>query len=117
MNHEIHVNGIQVYAYHGCLAEEAKIGGHYTIDVKMLTDFSEAAQSDDLSNTIDYCDVAKIVQEEMAIRSKLIEQVGQRILMRMQAELPYLQGIELKVTKHDPPIPGEVDSVSIIFKA
>ena len=115
--HEIHVNGIQVYANHGCLDEEAKIGGRYTVDVKMTCDFSEAALNDDLSKTIDYCDVANIVYQEMAIRSKLIEQVGQRMLCRMLAELPFLQNIELKLTKHQPPIPGEVNSVSVVFKA
>lgn len=29
----IEVNGIRVFAYHGCLDEEARIGGHYLVDV------------------------------------------------------------------------------------
>ena len=75
--HKITVEGIKVYAYHGCLEEESKIGSNYTVDVLMDTDFSEAAKTDDLEKTIDYVIVYTIVKTQMAIRSKLIEQVGQ----------------------------------------
>ena len=33
MKHNISVEGIKVYAFHGCLDEEEKIGGHYIVDV------------------------------------------------------------------------------------
>jgi len=82
MKHKIHVRGIRCYAYHGCMEEEARIGGHYTVDVAIDTDFSKAAASDELIDTVDYCAVQQIVEEEMAIRSKLIEHVGQRIVSR-----------------------------------
>lgn len=116
MKHQINVTGIKVYAYHGCLEEEAKIGGHYVVDVEMITDFTAAAAEDDLSKTIDYCDVARIVEEEMSIRSKLIEHVGQRILDRMKRELKSLFEITLKVRKISPPIDADVQSVEVIFK-
>ena len=35
----IEVNGIRVFAYHGCLAEEATIGGLYRVDVQVEGDF------------------------------------------------------------------------------
>ncbi len=116
MNHQINVTGIKCYAYHGCLEEEAKIGGHYVVDVEMITDFSAAAKSDELDKTIDYCDVARIVQQEMGIRSKLIEHVGQRIVDRMKVELNGLIELTLIVKKLSPPIQGDVQSVSVIFK-
>jgi dihydroneopterin aldolase len=87
MKHTIEVNGIKIYAFHGCLPEEEKIGGHYTVDVMLNTDFTLAALNDDLDKTIDYVDVNRIVCEEMAIRSKLIEHVGQRILDRFKKEI------------------------------
>ena len=31
----ININGIKVYAYHGCMEEEAIIGGNYIVDVKI----------------------------------------------------------------------------------
>ncbi len=115
MKHEIKVTGIKCYAFHGCLVEESRIGGNYIVDVDLLTDFSEAAIHDDLSQTIDYCDVALIVQQEMAIRSKLIEQVGDRIVRRLKKSLKTLHGFKLTITKLSPPIHGEVQSVSVVF--
>ena len=116
MKHIIEVNGIKLYAYHGCLEEEGKIGGHYTVDVAMKTDFSQAAQSDELSRTIDYVQVNRIVAEEMAIRSKLIEHVGQRIVTRMQQEVQRLEAVRVKVVKICPPINGDVQNVAIIIE-
>ena len=45
MKHSITIEGIKLYAYHGCLDEEAKIGANYIVDVYMVTDFTEAAQN------------------------------------------------------------------------
>lgn len=116
MKHTIEVNGIKIYAFHGCLPEEEKIGGHYSVDVMLNTDFTEAAQNDDLKKTIDYVDVNRIVYEEMAIRSKLIEHVGQRIIDRIKSEINNVEHIRLRVTKICPPINGDVENVAIIIE-
>ena len=71
MTNHIEVKGIKAYAYHGCMEEEAKIGGHYTVDVLLKTDFSASFQTDDLQDTVDYVAIHKIVKEEMAIRFKI----------------------------------------------
>lgn len=105
-----------MYAYHGCLEEEARIGCNYIVDVVMETDFSEAAKNDDLSKTIDYVTVYNIVKIQMAIRSKLIEQVGQRIVDELKKQLDGLRSLEVKVTKLNPPMNGNVEKVSIIIK-
>ncbi len=113
MTNAIHIEGIKVYAYHGCLEEEAKIGGNYIVDVFMQTDFTRAARTDDLGQTIDYCEVYELVKSEMAIRSKLIEQVGQRIYDNMWLRFPELTWLKVKVTKLLPPMNGDVERVSI----
>jgi dihydroneopterin aldolase len=115
MKHKIEVNGIKLYAFHGCLEEEARIGGHYLVDVTISTDFSLAAESDDLSKTVDYVAVNAIVKDEMAIRSKLIEHVGQRIFSRIKNELNGVSELSVKITKISPPINGDVDSVAIVI--
>ena len=116
MAHIVRVTGIRAYAYHGCMEEEAKIGANYIVDVVLHTDFTEAAQNDDLTKTIDYVVVNRMVEEEMAIRSKLIEHVGQRILNRMQSTFSTLKRCEVTVTKINPPIDGDVDHVSITIE-
>ena len=113
MKHTIEVRGIKLYAFHGCLPEEAKIGGHYEVDVMLNTDFTLAAQHDDLTETVDYVDINRIVTEEMSVRSKLIEHVGQRIVQRIQTELNNIQSVRVTIKKLCPPIQGDVHHVSI----
>ena len=116
MQHIIEVNGIKCYAHHGCLPEETAIGGHYIVDVKMHTNFSIAALEDDLSQTINYVTVNKIVVEEMALPSKLIEHVGQRIVNRLKEDLATIETLRVKIIKLSPPINGDVDNVAIIIE-
>ena len=116
MKHTIEVNGIKIYAFHGCLDEEGKIGGNYIVDIMLNTDFTLGAHNDDLKYTIDYVDVNRIVKEEMAIRSKLIEHVGQRIVERLKTELNGISRLKVKITKITPPINGDVENVAIIIE-
>ncbi|OFZ56296.1 MAG: dihydroneopterin aldolase [Bacteroidetes bacterium RIFCSPHIGHO2_02_FULL_44_7] len=116
MKHVVELNGVKVYAYHGCLPEEALIGGHYRVDVSVTTDFSLATASDDLLHTVDYVQLNAIVKEEMAIRSRLIEHVGQRIVRRIRAEIAIVERLKVKIVKICPPINGDVDNVAIIIE-
>jgi dihydroneopterin aldolase len=116
MKHTVEVNGIKLYAYHGCLPEEGKIGGNYTVNVSVTTDFSSSFESDDLNDTVDYVVINRIVTEEMKQRSKLIEHVGKRILNRFEREISGINYARLKVIKHCPPINGDVEDVAIIIE-
>jgi dihydroneopterin aldolase len=116
MENVINIEGIHLYGYHGCLEEEARIGGNYVVDVRMTTDFTEAAGTDDLAKTIDYCTVFEIAKKEMSQRSKLIEEVCVRIYKNLKNQLPSIQKLHVKVTKLVPPMNGNVDRVSVEIK-
>jgi dihydroneopterin aldolase len=116
MKNQINVEGIRLYAYHGCLPEETIIGGEYILDVYMTYDFSDAAATDDINLTIDYCSVFEICKEEMAIPSKLIETVGKRIYDKIIHAFPKLIETKVKITKLLPPMNGPVDKVSIVIE-
>lgn len=116
MKHTIEVNGIKLYAFHGCLPEEGKIGGNYIVDVAVTTDFTDATVSDALADTVNYAAINSVVVEEMAIRSKLIEHVGQRIVGRIQNEIENITHLRVKVIKVSPPVEGDVDNVAIIIE-
>ncbi len=113
----IKLNNIRVYAHHGCLTEEGKIGSDYRVDLKVKADLAPSALSDELSDTVDYVHLNKIVKEEMAIRSKLLEHVAQRILDRIFTDLKQVTKAEVSVAKVNPPLGGDVASVSITLKA
>ena len=111
----IQVNNIKLYAFHGCLDEEAKIGSDYRVDVEVKGDLKKSAKTDELSDTVDYVHLNHIVKEEMAIRSKLLEEVAQRILDRFFKELRMIRRAKISVSKLNPPIGGNVEEVVIIL--
>jgi len=115
--HLIEVVGIECYSYHGCMVEESVLGGKYIVDVSIETDFAKAAETDELGDTIDYVRVKEIVMFQMAIRSKLIEHVGQRISDQFKSEFKGLIESEVKIRKINPPIQGTVKEVAIVIKS
>ena len=56
-----------------------------------------------------------IVKVEMAIRSKLLEHVAQRIIDRIFTELRMVKKATISVAKINPPIGGNVEDVKIIL--
>jgi dihydroneopterin aldolase len=111
----IQVNNIKLYANHGCLEEEEKIGSEYRVDVEVKANLRKSSKTDDLMDTVDYVHLNHIVKEEMAIRSKLLEEVAQRILNRFFKELKMIQKATVSVAKINPPIGGNVEEVVIIL--
>lgn len=110
----ITINNIQLYAYHGCIDEEALIGGNYIVDIEVFTNYSLAAMNDDLSKTVDYYNVYEIVKREMKIRSKLIEHAAERIANALKREIIKIDKVTVRLTKIAPPVNGDVGSVSVI---
>ncbi|WP_338646722.1 dihydroneopterin aldolase [Flavobacterium sp. KS-LB2] len=109
----IKLKNIRTYSYHGCLIEEGKIGSDYTVNLEVKTDLRKSSISDDLKDTVDYVLLNRIVVEEMAIRSDLLEHVAHRILTRIFEEIPEISRIVVAVSKLNPPIGGDVEAVTI----
>lgn len=112
----VRVENIRVYAYHGCLNEETSIGSYYSVDVLVKADLAKASLSDRLSETVDYVHINKIVKEEMAIASKLLEHVVKRISDRLFEEIRLVERTKVCVSKINPPIGGDVEKVTVCLK-
>lgn len=112
----IQVNNIKLYAFHGCLDEEAKIGSEYRVDLKIHANLKKSAKTDNLEDTVDYVHLNYIVAQEMAKRSKLLEEVAQRILDRIFKELAMVKKARVAVSKINPPIGGNVEEVVIVLR-
>lgn len=109
----IKVENIRVFANHGCLKEETTIGSDYRIDLKVKADLQKSSSSDALGDTVDYVFLNKIVIEEMAIPSALLEHVAKRILDRIFTEDKLVTVATIAVSKINPPISGDVEMVTI----
>lgn len=109
----IYLKNIRIYAFHGCMDEEEKIGSDYVVNLAIDADLNVSSQSDNLKDTVDYVSLHAIVKEEMSIRSKLLEKVADRILKRILKDHRQVILVKVKVAKINPPIGGNVDEVAI----
>jgi dihydroneopterin aldolase len=109
----IKVENIRVFAHHGCLKEETIIGSNYRVDVEVKANLKISAKTDELNDTVDYVLINKIVKEEMATPSKLLETVVKRIIVRLFSEEKQIQKATVSLSKLNPPIGGDVESVTI----
>ena len=109
----ITLNGMRFYAFHGCFAEEQKIGTYFIVDVAFETNTSRAQRSDDIADTVSYLDVYRTVKREMMIPSHLLEHVGDRIAQAILNEYPAIESVSGKVSKMNPPLGGQLDSVTV----
>lgn len=89
------------------------IGSDYRVDLEVTADLSKPASSDQLSETVDYVHLNNIIKEEMTVRSNLLEHVAKRIIDRIFKEIPEVTEVEVEVSKINPPIGGDVESVSV----
>ena len=109
----ISVLGIRLYAYHGCLDEETKIGSDYEVNVIVESDIALSSISDNLAHTVDYVSINAIVKQEMAQASQLLEHVLLRIIKEIVDKHPSISSVEVSVAKKNPPINGDVREVVV----
>lgn len=113
----IQLKNIKIYAYHGCLVEESKIGSEYLINLSVKANLQKAGSTDKLEDTVDYVALQKIVIDEMAIPSKLLESVCKRIIHSVFSEIKKIKKVKVEVAKINPPLGGDVEAVSVRMKA
>ncbi len=108
----IRIKNATFYAYHGALKEEQTIGGKFSVDVDLYTDFREAAKNDDLSKTINYQQVYNfmnsIVNEK---KYYLIETLATVLAESLLSEFKLIKKIAVRVRKNNVPIGGVLDYV------
>ena len=110
---KIYLKNIRLYAYHGCMDEEEKIGSDYVVNLSVDVDLGTSSETDNLKDTVDYVALHSIVKEEMSIRAKLLEKVADRILKRVLKEHVEVRLVHVKVAKRNPPIGGNVEEVAV----
>ena len=109
----IRLEGLKIYAYHGVLPQENLVGAYYYIDLKLKTDFTHAAETDELEGTVSYADIFAVMKEEMAITSKLLEHVCQRIASRIFNDFPAIEAIDIRLSKENPPMGASAKSIGV----
>ena len=105
------------YAHHGVMEEEHRLGGRYEVDVAARLDFAAAAQSDDLTGTVDYEQVYTLVEEIVTENTfYLIEKLAYLTAHRVAEAFPHIEAVEVTVRKPNPPVGGTCDRAEAVFR-
>lgn len=112
MSDVIEVTGIRAHGYHGVFPEEKRHGQPFSVDIAIEADLSGAGESDDLSDTASYADVAALVVARIGGESfDLVERLASVIADDvLTAEASRLVVDAVTVTVHKPEAP-----VGVVF--
>ncbi|HEX2027568.1 MAG TPA: dihydroneopterin aldolase [Nitriliruptorales bacterium] len=112
----ITLHGIEVHAHHGVLPEERLTGQPFLVHATIELDAREAAESDDLTATVDY---AALAGEIAAVAAQgphhLIETVAAQVCEALLAH-PRVRAAEVTVEKPHAPLPVPAAGVSVTVR-
>ena len=107
------LNNLRIYAYHGAMPQETVVGDWYIINLRLNVSNEQATTTDSLDDTVNYAQVYKIVREEMATPSRLIEHVCGRIARRLLSDFDMIDAVEISMLKLNPPIGADCDGCGV----
>jgi|SRR5690625_3458103 len=117
MTDRIELRGLRVRGHHGVFDHEKRDGQDFLVDLVLWTDFTAAAASDDLADTVDYGALAMFARDVVAGQSRdLIETVASRIADGIMEMAPSAHAVEVTVHKPGAPIPAEFTDVAVVAR-
>lgn len=116
MTDRIELRGLKVFGYHGVFEHERRDGQEFSVDVTVWLDLDTAAATDQLTDTLDYGELA---QRAAAIVSgpprNLIESVAGAIADDVMTDAR-VYAVEAVVHKPDAPIPLTFSDVAVVAR-
>ncbi len=109
----IFLNDVRFHAYHGVLPQEQEVGQDFLVSARAALDVTAAMEHDMVEVTLDYGVLFRIIKEEMAQTSQLVEHVAGRIARRVFDTFPGVTEFDLKITKLNPPIGGDCEGAGV----
>ncbi|MBQ8158627.1 MAG: dihydroneopterin aldolase [Prevotella sp.] len=100
----IFIRDLRLYAYHGVMAQERRVGGWYTLSLRVHYNIICAMESDEVSDTVNYAELFEMVKAEMSIPSNLLEHVAGRIAKAVFNAYRDVTAIDLTIVKDNPPM-------------
>jgi dihydroneopterin aldolase len=109
----IEITGLSLYTHHGVSAAEREVGQRLVLDLRLDLGEADATATDRLEDTVDYAEVCQLVALVAQQRSHhTLERLCATIAERLVSEYE-LEGVWVKATKPEPPLPLAVESVSV----
>lgn len=104
----VRLEGLSVYAHHGLLEEEQRLGQRFEFDVEVEITDCVACRTDSASDAVAYEAIAAVVVEVATnFRFGLMEALAEAVCAELLAEFP-VERVRLSVAKTAPSIPHAV---------
>ncbi|MDR2882292.1 MAG: dihydroneopterin aldolase [Alistipes sp.] len=116
MEYELRLEGMEFRAAHGCYDVEQRVGGNFTVDLRLTVEDNGGVAADNIARTVNYVEVYETVREQMAIPSAIIENTADRIMKALTERFPALRRIEITLAKLAPPLGGKAARVAVTMK-
>jgi dihydroneopterin aldolase len=114
MADRIQLRGLTVRGHHGVFEHERRDGQDFVVDVTVWIDLDTAAASDDLSDTVDYGELAGRVAHIVGGPPRnLIEAVAADVADDVMRD-ERIHAVEVVVHKPEAPIPLAFKDVSVV---
>lgn len=114
MKTKIKLYNMRFHAFHGVLPQERITGADFEVNLEIEADVTDACESDDVRDTVNYAEVYDLIKEEMDVPSDLIEHVAGRIYLKIKDHFTQIKRLEVRVAKHHPPVNGEMEKAEIV---
>ena len=114
LSDRIVLNRIAVFAHHGVLAEEERLGQRFYVSLECILDLTGASQHDDLKRTVSYAMLADLVARVATqSRYRLIEALAEAVALEILAAAPAVHEVAVTVEKPGAPVRAIIDGVSV----
>ena len=114
MSDQIRVTGIKAFGYHGVLPHEATEGQEFSVDLLVILDLRAVSLSDDLTQTINYADLAQIAHDNIVgDRVQLIERLAGRIAEEISSAYSQITSVSVTVHKPHAPVALDFEDISV----
>ena len=109
----VEISGLSLYTHHGVTDAEQEVGQRLVLDLRLDVGESDATVTDRVQDTVDYAEVCQLVALVAQQRSyRTLERLCAAIADRLLADFE-LEGVWVKASKPEPPIPLPVEEVSV----
>ncbi|XP_065853261.1 dihydroneopterin aldolase 2-like [Euphorbia lathyris] len=108
------LRGLKFHGFHGVKPEERVLGQKFLIDVDAWMDLRAAGKSDQLSDTISYTDIYRIVKEVVeGTPYNLLESVAQQFASSTLSKHSRISAVRVKIGKPHVAVHGPLDSLGV----
>jgi dihydroneopterin aldolase len=109
----IRLANLQFYTHHGVHPAERELGGRFSLDVELYLDLRPAGETDDLSLTVDYAAVYRLLAQVISARKfLLLEALAHHAAEVILAQFP-VDEVRLRLRKHAVPLGGLADFAEV----